>query len=227
MPDNMFDGRPRQEEGLAAKYRTRCNDASIGAQIAGGFPKRGIVQTSDGDPAGLDWLPLMKIVPKMPVELQIILQKENVVGVRLQTFLQGQVGAMRLFLARIITLVFIDLNMKRFIAPVGPGQAGQSAAPQFGSFRTRNHHCFDPWEFGAQSCRDFCWPVGRWHDPAIQVLAQLRYISAALLFKPKILYALVAQKDVPLVNIAVLENPASFKIMLAHRSGKGVNGLLH
>jgi hypothetical protein len=62
---------------------------------------------------------------------------------------------------------------------------------------------------------------------AIPDLLQLGEVTAAFFLKPKVVHGLVSQKEIPLVGVPVLEDAAASKVMLAHRPGQGMNGLVH
>src|SRR2546422_863493 len=79
-------------------------------QIAGQLAHLGIVQTGQRDPFGLHRFPIVQVVAQMPVEIQIVLQKENIIHTAFQALFQGPIRTTRLPLLVIVAVAFIELD---------------------------------------------------------------------------------------------------------------------
>ena len=83
----------------------------------------------------LDRAPIEKIVPDMPVKIQIVFQQKSVIRATFEAFFQCNVRASRLpFLVSNLVAV-IHQQVQRSVAPVSPCQVFQCLLPYFASCR--------------------------------------------------------------------------------------------
>src|SRR5947209_6929718 len=76
---------------------------------------------------------------KVPVEIQIVLQKENVITLHFGRLLKGEIGTPGLPFLTVWALALIDLDVQWFPVPVGFSEISQGQLAHFVPFGAGNH----------------------------------------------------------------------------------------
>ena len=133
------------EECLAAEDGGWRNDAAAALHVAGERLEAGVVQAGQGDGSVAERPPAKQVVPQVPVEIQIVLQKEHVIR-KLEGGLQCPIGAASLPPMPVRALVIVHVDTERQVCPIGSGKVGERLVAERIPVAAGNHDCTYSWE---------------------------------------------------------------------------------
>jgi hypothetical protein len=161
----------------------------------------------------------------MPVEIQIIFQEEDIIGIIAQALLECQIGASGLPEPVINASTLIQLHSNGRVCPISSAKTLQCSPAYHPSLNARNHDRPDSERFCFRPCSgqrsQFFHRIGS--NCSIPEPPQLGQVLAALILEPKSLHSFVA-KQTPFVEIAMLKDSPALEIVLAHGCFQPVDG---
>jgi hypothetical protein len=134
MPDDVLHGIVCDEKGLTAKYRIGIDDARVISEIARQLSHSGVEQACQGHHPGLKGAPMMQVVAKMPIEIQIVLQEENIIGAVFQTSFQCEIRACRFPFAVTIRITVVNLDKLGRAIPIRSRKVIQGLPSRLNAF---------------------------------------------------------------------------------------------
>lgn len=118
----MLRGGAGEQERLTAEDAVRHHDTGVAFDVPRHEGEVRIVESGECDLSVPEGAPAVKVVTEMPVEIEVILQKQEIISVRVETSAERQQGIVSLALLEVGRRARVNLNQERFAIPIGDSE---------------------------------------------------------------------------------------------------------